>query len=407
MAKSWNRLETWFAVFAVGVGVLIVGILGLYAYMTATATTLHPDPERVHSVPHSATPARWADAVEQARQAVRAGLAQQNVPGISVAVGMDDDLVWAEGFGWADLENSVPVGPETRFRIGTASMVLTSAAVGLLLEEGRLKLDDEIQKYVPEYPRKEWPITLRQVMGHVAGIRNDSGDESPMYSRHCERPVEAIPVFGDRGLRFEPGTRFSGSNYGWILVSAAVETAAGQPFLRFMRDRVFEPLGMEDTRAESTTEPIPNRAAFYFPRFAAEPRYGLHPMREIDLSCYAGASVFLSTASDMVRFGLGITNGKLLQPATVQLLQTAQRLRTGEETGYGLGWELETVTLGDAQVRAAGHDGATLGGPVATLLTFPERRLVVAVLSNISYTDTASLAVKVAEAFAAVAAPGA
>src|SRR5690606_15536608 len=114
------------------------------------------------------------------------------------------------------------------------------------------------------------------------------------------------------------------SNYGWILVSAAVEAAANEPFLTFMQEQVFEPLGMHDTRADSLTEPIPDRVTTYFPRYSADPTYGLHPMRDIDLSCYAGAGAFLSTPSDLVRFGMAMHTGKLLQPATVESLQSSQ-----------------------------------------------------------------------------------
>jgi CubicO group peptidase (beta-lactamase class C family) len=236
-------------------------------------------------------------------------------------------------------------------------------------------------------------------MGHLAGVRNDGGDESPLYSQHCEQPVDGLQFFADRELLFEPGTQYRYSNYGWIAVSAAVEAAAKEPFLTFMRDQVFDPLNMRDTRAESSTNELADRATFYFPRFAADPRYGPDLMRELDLSCYAGSGVFLSTPSDLVRFGMGINSGKLLQPATVQLLQTSQRLPSGEETGYGLGWDLETVTLLGRQVAMVGHDGDSLGGPVASLMTFREHGIVVAVTANISYADTAALAVKVAEVF--------
>jgi CubicO group peptidase (beta-lactamase class C family) len=313
---------------------------------------------------------------------------------------MGGDILWAEGFGFADLEKRVPVAPNHRFRIGTASKVLTSAAVGLLLEEGRLKLDDVIQTYVPEFPKKEWPVTLRQLMGHLAGVRTDSGDEGPLFSQRCERPVEALPHFADSSLLFEPGTEYKYSSYGWILVSAAVEAAAKKPFLSFMREKIFDPLGMHDTRAESAAEPVAGRATFYFPRFAADPTYGLHLMRDLDYSCYAGASVFLSTPSDLVRFGMAMNNGKLLQPATVQLLQTSQRMSSGQETGYGLGWDVETVTLQGQQTRVVGHHGESLGGMVASLMTFPEQGIAVAVISNISYADTFSLAAQIAEAFA-------
>ena len=395
-----RRTQTWLALFVVAVGLVLAAILGLFAYVSATATPLHPDRQKVPSVAHSAPLPEWADAVEQGRQIARAGVTEQNLPGISVAVGVGGDIVWAEGFGWADLEKRAPVEPLTRFRVGTASIALTSAAVGLLLEKNRLSLDDQIQTYVPEFPKKQWPVTVRQLMGHLAGVRNDGGDEGPLLSARCERTVEGLPHFAERSLLFEPGTQYRYSSYGWILVSAAVEAAAHEPFLAFMRKQIFEPFGMNDTEADSATEALPDQATSYFPRFAADPRYGPDVMREIDYSCYAGSSVFVSTPSDLVRFAMAIKNGKLLQPATVQLLQTPQRTSSGQETGYGLGWDLETVTLAGQQTREVGHDGMALGGMVASLMTFPENGIVVSVTSNTSYADTFDLALKIAQAFA-------
>jgi CubicO group peptidase (beta-lactamase class C family) len=397
---SKRRTETWLLLIAVGIALIPVALAGLWGYMTVSATPLHPDPKDVRSVTHSAPLPQWAGAAEQGRRIVRAGLAEQNLPGLSVAVGVDGDVVWAEGFGWGDLENRVPIAPDLKFRIGTASTALTSAAVGLLLEEGRLQLDEVIQTYVPDFPQKQWPVTLRHLMGHLAGVRNDGGDEGPLLSMRCERPVDALPPFADRPLLFEPGTEYRFSSYGWILVSAAVEAAANEPFLTFMRKRIFEPLGMRDTMADSAAKPIPNRATPYFPRFAADPRYGLHLMRPINYSCYAGSSVFLSTPSDLVRFGMAINRGGLLQPATVQLLQTSQRLASEQETGYGLGWDIETVALAGRQTRSVGHDGTSLGGTVASLMTFPEQGIVVSVTSNLSYADTPAVALKIAQAFA-------
>ena len=396
---SRNRTQTLLALVLIAVGLLVTVILGVHTFMTMTATPWHPEPQSVSSVAHSEPPRRWMDAVERGRQIVRTDLSEQNLPGLSIAVGVGGEIVWAEGFGWADLEQRVPVEPNLRFRIGTASKALTSAAVGLLLEDKRLDLDDEIRMHVPGFPEKPWPVTLRHLMGHLAGVRTDGGDESPLYSQYCERTVEGLPFFADRSLLLEPGTEYRYSNYGWILVSAAVEAAANEPFLSFMQKQVFEPLGMHDTRADSSREPIPDRVTAYFPRYAADPAFGLHPMREIDLSCYAGASVFLSTPSDLVRFGMAINDGKLLQPATVESLQTSQRLPSGEETGYGLGWDIETVTLAGAPTRVVGHDGEVLGGTVASLMTLRERGIVVAVTSNISYADTFAIALKLAEAF--------
>jgi CubicO group peptidase (beta-lactamase class C family) len=395
-----KRIQTWLALVILAPLLIALFVMGLWAYMTFTATPIHPDAQNIPSVPQSIAATNWADAVSQGRQIVRAALSGQNLPGVSVAVGVDGEIAWAEGFGFADLETKTPVAPDMTFRIGTASTVLTSAGAGLLLESGRLKLDGTIQTYVPEFPEKQWPVTLRQVMAHTAGIRSDGGDEGPLFTQHCDRPAEALQYFKDGALLFEPGTNFQFSRYGWILVSAAIEKAADEAFLSFMRREVFEPLGMDHTEADSTTVPISNRVSPYFPRFAADPRYGPDPMRPLDYSCYAGSSVFLSTPSDLVRFGMGINGGQLLQPSTVQTLQTSQRLPSGQGTGYGLGWDLETVSLGGKETTALGHDGDSLGGMVASLMTFRDLGIVVAVTSNTSYADTAGIALKIAQAFA-------
>jgi CubicO group peptidase (beta-lactamase class C family) len=350
--------------------------------------------------------------VKQGEQLARASLLAQNLPGLSVAVGVGGEIVWAEGFGYADLEKRVPVSPETRFRIGDASRALTSAAVGLLVERDRLNLDNDIQLYVREFPDKQWPVTLRQLMAQVAGVGTDPGDEAPLAntasdeggapSRHCERTVDGFQMdrFAERELLFEPGTKYRPSSYGWIVVSAAVEAAAQQPFFTFMRAQVFDPLRMRDTTVDYANEPIPDRATFYYPRFAGDTRYGPQSTRIGDYSCYAGADAFLSTPSDLVRFGMAVNGGALLKPSTVQLLQTPQRLASGEETGYGLGWRVETVDLGGKPTRTAGHGTRKdfIGG-TADLVTFPEPGIAVAVTTNISFADTKSLALKIAQSF--------
>ena len=408
MSKNRNWFKTLAALGVLAFSGLIAVIVGLVMYVNAMAAPLHPQPQSAPSVTQSDPSPGWSEAVERSRQVVRAALAEQNLPGLSVAVGVDGNIAWAEGFGWADLKTRTPVTPATRFRIGTASTMLTSAGVGVLLDEGRLKLDDEIQTHVPEFPKKPWPVTLRQVMEHRGGIGTDVEGAAPLSGQHCERPVEALPQFADAALLFEPGTQYRQSNYGWILVSAAVEAAAGQPFLTFMREQVFRPLGMNNTGAESATDenpddvggpgedapplravrelileplgivgmrarPATDPAPFYVSGLGPEPvlRHGVHVRHPRNLSCYAGAKAFFSTPSDLVRFGLAINSGKLLQPATAQSLQTPQQL-TGE----------------------------LLGAKVVSVMTVREGGIVVAVTSNIADADTAALARKVAEAFA-------
>lgn len=436
---SKRRVPTWLLLILVPAVLLLVGVPALWVFMSVTATPLHPSADGVPSMMYATPSPKWEEAATQGRQSVKASVAEQNLPGVSVAVGIDGDVVWAEGFGFADLRTSTPVTPGSRFRIGTASTVLTSAAAGLLLEDGSLKLDDQIQRYVPAFPRKQWPVMLRQLMGHTAGLISDGGDEGPLFRKHCERPEEALQAFVERPLLFQPGTQYRYSRYGWIVVSAAIEAAAGQPFLTFMRERIFDRLGMRDTVADGGPDPAAvegedfppiilfrelfydpeakrsaatppkegpaqSQVTSYFPRFAAKPKYGLHLTRWLDYSCYAGSSVFVSTPSDLVRFAMAVNDGKLLKPATVELLQASQRLASGVETGYGLGWDLETVTLAGNPTRVIGHDGDSLGGMVASLMTFPEYGVTVAVTSNISYADTAAIGLKVAEAFAQQAA---
>lgn len=395
MNARMKTVLTWLAVPPVLIGLFVIG---LFLYVNATARPIHPDPQNVPTATESSPPARWSAAVEQARQLARASLVEGNLPGLSVAVGAGGDVVWAEGFGWADIEKKVPVGPAMRFAIGTASVALSSAAAGLLLEQEKLHLDAEIQTYVSAFPEKQWPVTLRHLMGHTSGLRNDAGDEEPTQ-QHCERTADGLKRFDDGELHFQPGSQFRFSSYGWVLISAAIEAAAGQPLLTVMKERVFAPLGMRDTTVEVTTDPIPDLATFYFPRFAADPRYGPQDPEPFDSSCLAGAGAFVSTPSDLARFAMAITSGKLLKPATVQLLQISQRLPSGEETGYGLGWNLETATIAGKQTRLTGHDGTLRGGTVSSFIAIPEHGLAVAVISNTAFADVYSIALKIAEPF--------
>ena len=402
MAKK--KIPLWLALPILGIGALVAFVVGLFAWASLTAPTLHPDAAAVPSVAQAATSKTWEQTVSQAQEIARSGLVEQNLPGLSVAVGVGGDLVWAEGFGFANLEAKTPVTPETKFRSGDVSKALTSAAVGLLLEKKALSLDQEIQSYVPEFPKKEWPVTLRELMSQTAGLRNDGGDEAPIHVR-CERTADALQLFADDGLLFEPGTRYYPSSWGWVLVSAAVEGAAsGQSFFTFMRTQIFEPLRMTSTLPDSVAEQIPNRATFYFPKFAGDNRYGPQDAREGDHSCWAGAGAFLSTPSDLVRFGMAFIGGKVVKPETVQLLQTPQKLNGGAEnpSAYALGWKIETQSLGGQPSRMAGHaTKEDFIGTSAYLMTFPERGIVVAVMVNTSFADAKTIALKIADAFAA------
>jgi serine beta-lactamase-like protein LACTB, mitochondrial len=327
--------------------------------------------------------------VDQARERVRAWLAEKNLPGVSVAVGVDGNLVWAEGFGWADLEQRVPVSPLTRFRIGSASKGLTSAAVGLLHERGALKLDAPVQTYVKSFPEKQWPISTRQLMGHVAGIRHYQNEE-PYSSKHYGSVLECLEIFSGDPLLFQPGTKYSYSTYGWNLVSAAVEGAAREPFLEFMRREVFAPIGMRHTVPDDVFLIVPDRASFY----DRDSDGRLRNERHVDQSNKWAGGGFLSTPSDLVCFGFAMLDAELLKRETVDLLWTPLLLESGESTRYGLGW-LSNVLDGRKMVASP---GSSIGG-MTSFIIFPEQRVVLSVMSNVTKAEVAPLGQGLARLF--------
>jgi CubicO group peptidase (beta-lactamase class C family) len=406
--RSW--IQTGLALIGAVVAVAVAVGLGLFTYNQSLAIPLHTTAADIQSVLQAPPSHEWAGAVEQGRQRVREGVIGRNLPGLSVAVGVGGDgsgggIVWAEGFGWADVEKRVPVSPDVRFRTGHVSKALTSAAVGLLVEQGRLDLDEEIQTYVPAFPRKQWSVTLRQLMGDVSGVRHYEGAADATPSAHCEKAVEGVRLFADDPLRFQPDTQYRYSTFGWVLVSAAVEAAADEPFFTFVRTKIFEPSGMRDTTTDSVASTIPNLTAFYSPRLRDDTWFGPESAAGVDYSCFSGAGAFLSTPSDLVRFGLALNGAKLLKPATVSMLQTPQMLLSGEETRYGLGWMLETFPFAGEPTRVAGHNSRTIVGSSTWLMSLPERGIVVAVMSNTSSASLRAITLDIAQAFATAQRP--
>jgi CubicO group peptidase (beta-lactamase class C family) len=340
----------------------------------------------MQSVADETPAAEYAAAVEQARAVVQSFVREHNLPGLSLAVGVGGEIVWAEGFGWADIEARQPVTPRTRFRIGGIAMPMTAAAVGLLLERGELDLDLPARRYVPAFPEKPWPVTVRELMGHVAGIRHPD-DEEMLYRRSaCLSATDSLALYADDRLQFEPGTRFRYSSYGWALVGAVVENAAGEPFLDFMQRELFDRLAMQQTVLDDPDRPAAGTTTFYWPFAARDTATGIEHANNPNDTCIQGAGALLSTPSDLVRFGAAMIDGRMLRPETLAQLLTPLTLASGESTGHGLGWRAQAIPLGTdpEPTRVFSHDAVAAGG-TASLLTAPERKLVVAVTANVSY----------------------
>ncbi len=400
---------------------VIVGAVPLVLAAAATWVWVtippEPDPDALPSRVLEAPAAAYRDAVEEGRAIARTLLAEEKLPGLSLAVAVDGEIVWAEGFRWADLEQEIPVTPATLFRIGGVSESLTAAAVGLLAERGRLDLDAPVQRYLPSFPEKPWPISTRQLMAHTAGIRHHRGEDELFRKTSCADDAQRLAIFAGDPLRFRPGTEHRYSTYGWVLVGAVVAAAADEPYLEFMQREIFTPLGMERTVPDLAGQTEPGSARFYYPRLMLAPRYGLQDAPTVDLSCILPAGGFLSTPSDLVRFGAAMMGDGPLDPATVEELQTPVRLESGESTGQALGWTVGEVPMGadGALTRIVGQglgeavlrrplSATTVGGHVSggtvALLTVPEHRIAVAVATNVSGSENVSLlTARLADAF--------
>jgi serine beta-lactamase-like protein LACTB, mitochondrial len=385
------------AALAVLFAVLMVVVGGGAVWFVST-TPVHEDAAAVPSMAAAAPADRYAGPVEKSRRLARTLVAGDHLPGLSVAVAVEDEIVWAEGFGWADTDRRTPVTPLTRFRLGALSKPLTAVAAALLHDRGRLDLDAPVQRYVPAYPEKQWTVTTRQLMGDVAGvhrIRGDNNDAMPV--EHCASLDEAVALFAGDPLLFEPGTQHRYSIYGWILVSAVVEGAGGEPFGRFMVRQVFEPLAMDRT-VVSETEGLEGVTSLS-PRSFFGKRLGVEEAARPNYTCLAGAGAFLSTPTDLVRLGSAALKPGLLKADTIAALQTPTRLVSGASTTYALGWTVRGVLVAGKPVRIVSHRGSPWGGSVS-LLTFPDLGLAIAAAANV--TDASGVypfALQVAEAF--------
>jgi serine beta-lactamase-like protein LACTB len=298
-------------------------------------------------------------------------------PGMSIAVAIDGKVVWAEGFGLADLEQCVPITPKTKFRIGSTSKPLTSAGAALLYDENRLDLDAPIQRYVRGFPDKGFPITTRQLLGHLGGIRGYTaadGDKENIEPYHSVS--ESLKRFKDDPLVAPPGTKWQYSAYGYVLASAAIEGASGQDFLSFMHDKIFQPLGMNDTLADENDRVIPNRSRSY--QLAVDGTYRNSPYADLSYKWAAGG--FLSTAVDLVRFGSALLHPGFLKETTLTMLFSPQDISGGTNTKYGLGWEIHEGGDGGPERRFQ-HSGGVAGSS-SFLIIYPDQKVVIAWLLN-------------------------
>ena len=348
--------------------------IALGVLLSLGSTTAWTQPRSVAAPAVAVASRHYGDVVSEARALVRADLAARGYPGIAIAVSVDQEMVWSEGFGYADLEHRVPMWPSVKFRVGSISKSMTAAAVATLVDEGRLDLDVPVQRYVPSFPEKRHPITTRQLGGHLGGIRHYNGNENFIRDPY-ETVLDALSIFKDDPLLHEPGSAFSYTSYGFNLISAVVEAASGRPFLDYMQDTVFRRLGMHETSADFVTTIIPQRTSYY-----VRDNGRLVNAPFVDNSYKWAGGGFLSTTGDVVRFANAHLTDEFLSEAATQLLFTEQQTRDGEGVGYGFGW---FIGEDDEGRRLLSHSGGSVGG-TSMMIMQPDTRVVVVGLINMS-----------------------
>jgi CubicO group peptidase (beta-lactamase class C family) len=346
--------------------VLAAGASILYCALSADLSA--PRCSQMYTAPRYAAIAQRASRL--ARE-IKTGL---DAPTLSIAVARHGRLLWSQSFGLADVKRRTPACRTTLINVGSVAKVFTGAAIGQLWQEGKIGLDVPIQRYVPSFPRKRWPITPRELALHLSGIRHYEGDEFAS-TRHYPSLRAGLSIFEDDPLLFRPGTQFHYSSYGYNLLGVAIEGVSHEDYLRYMAQHVFGPRHMSHTVPDRGPK-TPGRATFYQEIAAGVVR----PAPHTDVSYKWPSGGYLSTPDDLVRFGSSLMRPGFLDSRTVRLLFTPGRTRSGKATGYSFGWEIGRDPSGHVGYRAL---GSALGA-IGMLALLPHSGLAIAITANVN-----------------------
>ena len=322
-----------------------------------------------------------ADKREQIEKTISSFMSRQNIPALTVAIVHDNQIRFVGAYGISDLENFVPTKSVTVFRIASVSKPVTAVAAMQLAERGKLDLDAPVQKYLPAFPVKQFPITTRQLLAHLSGVRHYRAGEGERTVRY-NTLTDALTIFKDDPLESEPGTRFLYTTYGYTLLGAVIEGASGMAFEEYMRENVFKPAGMTRTRLDDVFAIIPNRARGYSPRAFPQLDGNYRNPVLMDSSYKYPGGGFVSTAEDMARFAISVLNGTLIKPETFAEMSKNQKTRDGRDTGYGYGWYIGRTPGFASDPEAVSHGGVQAGF-TSNLVLLPKKKFAVVILTNI------------------------
>jgi len=320
------------------------------------------------SEPASALAARLADFDGWVAQR----MATQRLPGVTVGFSQGE-VEWVKGYGYADLENRVPATARSSYRLASVTKPMTAVAVLQLVEQGKIDLDAPVQTYVPYFPVKAFRITVRQLLGHLGGIDAYRDSKVEQHFKEHKDTRQSIAVFEQFDLIAEPGTRFRYTSYGYNLLGAVIEGASGESYGGYMRRHVWGPLGMDATVMDDPDAVIAHRVRGY--RLDGQ---ALKNSEFVDISSRFSAGGTRSSVPDMLAFGRGIHEGKILSAASVAAMVQPMATRAGRLTNYGMGWEI-FPTGGRYAIAHSGQQPET----VTYLYSFPSRKLTIAVAANL------------------------
>lgn len=311
---------------------------------------------------------------EQSARAIRfvdSVATAQRLPAFAATVSVGHAVVFRHGTGFADVASRTPVTTSTRFRVGSVSKLLTATLLMRLAQTGRIDLDAPLSRYL-SVPPMLGAATLRQLAGHLGGVRHYRGSEF-LTNTHYETLADAIGVFAADSLVAPPGTRYSYSSYGYNLIGAAIERVMREPFPDVMRRNVLEPLNLDATVPDRKGVTIPGRASLYMINNGA-----VTGVPDDDLSGRWPSGGYLSSTDDLARLGRLILAPGLLDKRSLETMLTPQQLASGAATTVGIGWRVGK----DSVAGPYYHHGGTSNGGSAFVLVFPRQQLVVAMASN-------------------------
>ena len=330
------------------------------------------------SVAAQSTPEAAVDAF------IKSEMEKQKIPGVSLAVVKDGKPLVVKGYGFANVEHQVPVKPETVFQSGSVGKQFTAMAVMMLVEEGKIGLDDKISKYLGEAPEAWANVTVRHLLTHTGGLTDYPRDfdfrkdytEDELLKRAKEVPTA-----------FAPGEKWAYSNLGYVTLGVIINKVSGKFYGDFLKERVFAPLGMTTARVISEADIVPNRSDGYILR---EGEIKHQPWVAPSLNTTADGALYL-TVHDMIKWDEALSNCKLIGKMGYDAMWSPVKLNDGRTHPYGFGWMLRTVNGN----RVIEHGGAWQGFK-AHIARYPENKLTVIVFANLAQANQERLATGVA-----------